>query len=364
MSLSGIFCVTFSIVFAYVADCTTEKERSYSYGLVSATFAASLVLSPALGTWICGFPNGQTQVVIISSLVTLFNLLFIMYIVPESLPESSRKTLWGSPISWRQADPFSSLRKAGNDTRLLLLSIMVFLSYLPEAGQYSCFFLYLRQVIGFSLSEVSLFISVLCITSVIAQTLILSFLMNLFGYRYTIVFGLIVQSIQLFIYGVWTSKWLMWLAGTFASLSTIIYPAISALVSKNTDSEQQGVALGILTGMRGLCNGLGPALFGLFFYLSDVHLEEVQVGGMSVPAANPHLLKTLTSFSSSNSTINQIMMGGMFKGLPFLFGVLPVLLALVVALCIDDNMPLLKKPHPSSPSGHTFSSHQNSISDI
>jgi MFS family permease len=146
MSLSGIFCVTFSIVFAYVADCTTEKERSYSYGLVSATFAASLVLSPALGTWICGFPNGQTQVVIISSLVTLFNLLFIMYIVPESLPESSRKTLWGSPISWRQADPFSSLRKAGNDTRLLLLSIMVFLSYLPEAGQYSCFFLYLRQV--------------------------------------------------------------------------------------------------------------------------------------------------------------------------------------------------------------------------
>jgi hypothetical protein len=64
--------------------------------------------------------------------------------------------------------------------------------------------------------------------------------MNLFGYRYTIVFGLIVQSIQLFIYGVWTSKWLMWLAGTFASLSTIIYPAISALVSKNTDSEQQG----------------------------------------------------------------------------------------------------------------------------
>jgi hypothetical protein len=58
--------------------------------------------------------------------------------------------------------------------------------------------------------------------------------------------------------------------------------------------------------MRGLCNGLGPALFGLFFYLSDVHLEEVQVGGMSVPAANPHLLKTLTSFSSSNSTINQV----------------------------------------------------------
>ena len=33
--------------------------------------------------------------------------------------------------------------------------------------------------------------------------------------------------------------------------------------------------------MRGLCNGLGPALFGLFFYISHVHLEEI--GGVSVP---------------------------------------------------------------------------------
>ena len=41
-----------------------------------------------------------------------------------------------------------SLRKATTDVRLLHLSIMVLLSYLPEAGQYSCFFLYLRQVMS------------------------------------------------------------------------------------------------------------------------------------------------------------------------------------------------------------------------
>ena len=35
VALSGIFAVTFSIVFAYVADCTNENERSCSYGLVS-----------------------------------------------------------------------------------------------------------------------------------------------------------------------------------------------------------------------------------------------------------------------------------------------------------------------------------------
>ena len=34
MAISGIFAVTFSIVFAYVADCTSEVDRSSAYGLV------------------------------------------------------------------------------------------------------------------------------------------------------------------------------------------------------------------------------------------------------------------------------------------------------------------------------------------
>ena len=67
---------------------------------------------------------------------------------------------------------------------------------------------------------------------------------------------------------------LMWFAGIFAAISSIIYPAISALVSKNASSEQQGVALGILTGMRGLCNGLGPAIFGFLFWLFHVNLGD------------------------------------------------------------------------------------------
>jgi hypothetical protein len=43
ISISGVFAVTFSVVFAYVADVTTIEDRSRAYGLVSATFAASLV---------------------------------------------------------------------------------------------------------------------------------------------------------------------------------------------------------------------------------------------------------------------------------------------------------------------------------
>ena len=52
-----------------------------------------------------------------------------------------------------------------------------------------------------------------------------------------------------------------------------------------------GVAQGVITGIRGLCNGLGPALFGLIFFLFDVHLndhlvpEPVASGGISMMLA-------------------------------------------------------------------------------
>jgi hypothetical protein len=38
ISISGVFAVTFSVVFAYVADVTEEQERSLAYGLVSVYF--------------------------------------------------------------------------------------------------------------------------------------------------------------------------------------------------------------------------------------------------------------------------------------------------------------------------------------
>ena len=42
ISVSGVFAVTFSVVFAYVADITQEHERSMAYGLVSSDPACSV----------------------------------------------------------------------------------------------------------------------------------------------------------------------------------------------------------------------------------------------------------------------------------------------------------------------------------
>ena len=140
-----MFAVTYSIVFAYVADITDKSERHTAYGMVSATFAASIVTSPAIGVLLEEL-FGAAAVVLLATAVAALDLVFIILCVPESLAEEMRPATWGTTISWDKADPFGSLKKVGRDPVILLLSLTVFFSYIPESGQYSCFIVYLSKV--------------------------------------------------------------------------------------------------------------------------------------------------------------------------------------------------------------------------
>ncbi|XP_053154504.1 hippocampus abundant transcript-like protein 1 isoform X2 [Hemicordylus capensis] len=336
IAVSGIFSVTFSVIFAYVADVTQEHNRSTAYGLVSATFAASLVTSPAIGARLSAL-YGDNLVVLVATVVAVVDICFILLVVPESLPEKIRPPSWGALISWEQADPFGSLRKVGKDSTILLTCITVFLSYLPEAGQCSSFFLYLRQVIRFEYASIVAFIAVVGILSIVAQTVFLSILMRSIGNKNTVLLGLGFQMFQLAWYGFGSQAWMMWAAGAVAAMSSITFPAISALVSRNADADKQGVVQGIITGIRGLCNGLGPALYGFIFFLFHVELNEL--------APVPDSDKTALQDPSDENAI--------IPGPPFLFGACAVLLAFLVALFIPEHS-----------KASSTRKHSNSISSI
>ncbi|XP_075160746.1 hippocampus abundant transcript-like protein 1 isoform X2 [Haematobia irritans] len=314
ISISGIFAVTFSVVFAYVADVTTVEERSKAYGLVSATFAASLVISPALGAVLME-RYSDTLVVALATAIAVLDVFFILVAVPESLPDKVRPSSWGAPINWEQADPFAALRKVGTDHTVLMQCVTVLLSYLPEAGQYSCIFVYLKLKMGFNTMEVAIFIAVVGILSISVQVTLGCFMRKI-GAKRTIILGLILEMTQLCWYGFGSKKWMMWAAGILAALGSITYPAISAFVSIHSTADSQGAVQGMVTGMRGLCNGLGPAMFGVVFYLFNVDLNNEQSVANSDAQADDNWFN--------------------FPGPPFVFGGFMVVLAILVALFIPE----------------------------
>merc|ERR1712042_75126 len=124
-------------------------------------------------------------------------------------------------------------------------------------------------------------------------------------------------------YGFGSQTWMMWSAGVLASVSSVTYPAISAFVSMHADPDKQGLVQGLVTGIRGLCNGLGPAMYGLIFYLFHVDLNEKETAKHShANSTEFHTIDLVTS---------------LVPGPPFVFGALLVILAILVAAFIPDN---------------------------
>ena len=75
------------------------------YGQVSATFAASLVTSPAIGAYLESFYS-DSLVIALATAVAVLDVLFILCFVPESLSDKLRQAQWSSNFSWEKADPF------------------------------------------------------------------------------------------------------------------------------------------------------------------------------------------------------------------------------------------------------------------
>lgn len=83
----------------------------------------------------------------------------------------------------------------------------------------------------------------------------------------------------------------------------------------------------MVTGMRGLCNGLGPAMFGVIFYLFHVDLNDKQNTEIN------HI-----DDSIKNETINTMeQYTALAPGPPFVFGAFMVVIAIMVAVFIPEE---------------------------
>jgi len=342
MAISGIFCVIFSVAFAYVADVTDEKSRSLGYGLVTAGFAASLIISPALGAGLELYFESDNVVVILATVVALLDVAFIILVVPESLPNGEKLGI--KTLTFKQVDPFSSLRGIWSDRTVLVVCLVSVLSYLPEAGQSTCFFVYLTLVLGFSKMNVAMFICYVGLLSALSQTVLLSTLIKYIGPKKTILIGLLAQLVELIWYGLGTQMWGVWAAGLFVSISSITYAAISAYLSLDTAKDKQGAVQGTLMGVRGLCNGLGPAAFGLMFHLFGINIVEpvdkTQTDENIALTNSTWKVTQLDSEIERNSTLTEEdnLPGSLIgiPGLPFLLASVCIVFAIIAAYFVKD----------------------------
>jgi MFS transporter, DHA1 family, tetracycline resistance protein len=86
--LDGITGGNLTTAYAYIADVTPPGRRTRGMGLVGAAFGLGLMAGPALGGLLSGFGLGVPAFT--AAAIALLNVIFGLFMLPESLPPEKR----------------------------------------------------------------------------------------------------------------------------------------------------------------------------------------------------------------------------------------------------------------------------------
>ena len=269
---------TFSSVYAYLADVTLREERGKAYGQMSGIVFLALAIGPAISA-----VTSMQMSFFIAALLSLVNLLYCHFIMPESLPSlvyrplispspspssspsSSSASSVVHPPRGGHLSAFSTLTFMFSSPLYTVIFSMVLFEQLAVYGLGEIFLLYLMDVLGFTRRD-NIHLGIAHgVASIVVMLGVLPVISARWGEK-----RIIVLSITLYL--AWTIAYPFVRTHTevfgliaLTALSTMSYPATSSLLSIHTESGHQGLAQGALSGIRSLALGVGPLLFAVVF---------------------------------------------------------------------------------------------------
>ena len=264
---------TFSSVYAYLADVTIREQRGDAYAQMSGIVFLALAIGPAISS----VTSMQTSF-IIAVLLSVINLLYCHFIMPESLPSLVYRPLLSPPTSpsliplanqpsppVRHLSPFSTITFALRSRLYSLIFSMVLFEQLAMYGIGEIFLLYLMDVLRFTRRDNIHLGIAQGVASIVVMLVLLPLISHRLGEKRIILISIVLYLAWTCAYPFVTTRTEVFSLLTLTSLSTMSYPATSSLLSIHTGPTHQGLAQGALSGIRSLALGLGPLLFAVVF---------------------------------------------------------------------------------------------------
>lgn len=246
---------------AYIADVTSKKERAAGIGKVGAAHGAGFIVGPAIGGFLSVY--GFSAAGFAAVFLTLINLLFVLFLLPESLSKESRE----SQLTTESNRGFLRQLISSFSTPLigavLAIFFIVFLSFsaipviLPLLG-----------VVYFGLGsvEMSYLFVYIGIVQIILQGVVIGRLAVKLGDEKLITFGPLLMMVGIFLLPLIPNIGVFMVSLTMiASGSGIMRTIVPSFISKETHENEQGGVLGIANSVASLATVPGPLVGGSLF---------------------------------------------------------------------------------------------------
>ena len=274
-AVGGIFAANISTAQAYIADVTPPQDRAKGMGLIGAAFGIGFTLGPPLGG-IASAQLGLAAPGLLAALICGSNLLLAVFRLPESFPKEQRalsqKTNSSQTRSFSPID-LKRLAQTFQKPQLALLMATFFSVTFAFSMMEQTFSLLFQSKFSLDTGEAGLKTGLVLMVSgilgAIVQGGLIRKLAPRFGERKLLLAGIFINifAMGLFPFSPNFAFYFL-LAIPIALGSSLVNPSLSALISKNASTHEQGSTLGISQGLGSLARATGPFLGLLSFGLS------------------------------------------------------------------------------------------------
>ncbi|GER28920.1 hippocampus abundant transcript 1 protein [Striga asiatica] len=238
ISQGSIFCISV----AYAADVIDDSKRAAAFSWITGLFSASHVVGNALARFL---PEGYIFEVSIALLifVPVYMALFLKETVGPTQKSDQHISFFNKALDIVKGRYYAmkyAVHVVTSSTTLKRISLVSFFYELGMSGISSVLLYYLKSVFGFNKNQLSEILMMVGVGSIFSQMLVLPLLNPLVGEKLILCAALLASIAYGLLYG------LAWAPWTYA------------VISKGSNSSDQGKAQGFVAGIQSVASLLSP----------------------------------------------------------------------------------------------------------
>lgn len=258
--VSGVANANVSTANAYIADRVPPADRARYMGMMGSAIGMGFVFGPAVGGLLSTESMPELPFFFAASLAAV-NFAMAWWWLPESRGPQHVGTQ-PRPSPWSGLARLTEIR----GTALGALAVVSFGFFIAFSAMESTFALLTKERLGWTARDTGYLFSLIGGCIAFSQAVLLGRLVRRFGEKRTLVIGMCVQASGLLVIGAASVVGAMVVgASLLATGNGLVSPVTSALVSRMSSAEEQGLNLGVIQSASALARIFGPAVAGVLF---------------------------------------------------------------------------------------------------
>lgn len=239
------------IIFSSMADILPAKWRAPCFGMLYAGFGIGIALAPLLALLF-----DDKGIAIVSATVGIGAWIFTVVSLPETLSHDIADGVYDARVREDIVErhklssilirPIKELIIINRSVLFRLLAVIIFLSRMVFGGVYALLIYYLQHELGFNERDVACMLLVSGLLAIFVLIALFKSLNDLLGERRLIILASVMGVIQFFLYGIASTKQIIFVASSLLGFVGLSNPTIAAVQANNVEADKQGHALGAL----------------------------------------------------------------------------------------------------------------------